>query len=90
MFSSLIGSGKNLRIIYLVQLSGELILVIGLLNLFILSPLLYKYIKSGKITVLSRCFVDAPLKFVEPEPMLNVLCKKVKQLEKSTYMNCYD
>jgi len=25
--------------------------------------------------------VDAPVKFVAPEPISNVLCKKVKQLE---------
>jgi len=42
---------------------------------------MYKHIKSKKITVLSRCYVDTPVKFVAPEPMSNVLCKKVKQLE---------
>jgi hypothetical protein len=30
--------------------------------------------------VLSICFVDAPIKFVAPEPMSNLMCKKVKQL----------
>ena len=29
-----------------------------------------------KISVLSRCYVDAPVKFVAPEPMSNVLWKK--------------
>ena len=81
MLSPFLGSGKNLRTIFLVWLSVELILVNGLLNLFILSPLLYKWIKSGKILVLSRWFVDAPVKFVASEPMYNVLCEKVKQLE---------
>ena len=42
---------------------------------------MYKYIKSGKITVLIRFHVDAPVKFVAPELMSNVLWKKVKQLE---------
>ena len=47
-----------------------------MLNLFFFSPLIYKYIKSGKITVLNICYVDAPVKFVAPEPMSNVLWKK--------------
>ena len=76
MFISLIGCGKNLRIISLAQLSGELILVNGLLFLFFLSPLLYKCIKSGKISVLSICYEVALIKFVAPEPILNVLYKK--------------
>ena len=67
MFSSCLDSGKNLRTIYRAKHSVELIFVNGLLFLFFLSPLMYKYIKSGKITVPSRCYVDAPIKFVAPE-----------------------
>ena len=81
MFSSLVDSGKNLRTISIVKLSVELILVNGLLFLFFLSPLLYKCIKSGKISVLSICYEVALVKFVALEPILNVLYKKMKQLE---------
>ena len=42
---------------------------------------MYKYIKSGKITVLSRFYVDAPVKFVALEPMSNIRYKKIKKLE---------
>ena len=76
MFSSLLDSANNLRTKSLVKLSVELIFVNDLLFLFFLSPLLYKCIKSGKISVLSRCYVNAPVKFVALEPMLNVLYKK--------------
>ena len=40
-----------------------------------------KCIKSGKISVLSICFEVAPIKFVAPEAMSYIMCKKVKQLE---------
>ena len=78
MFSSCLDSGKNLRTISLVKLSVELILFKSLLILFFLSPLLYKSIKSGKISVLTICYKVALVKFVAPEPILNILYKKMK------------
>ena len=81
MFNSGLVSGKNLRSKSLVKLSVDLIFVNGLLFLIFLSPLLYKCIKSGKISVLSLCYGVACIKFVALEPMLNILYKKMKQLE---------